>query len=138
MNHRIVLLIGAVCTIFASISPAGADDPKTTRVQAKSAVSLLITFPKAIAGFFAGVAVGTQICFVRKLPQEVSTGAHGFVGSVVKDDNNKFFLVPACALWLPCAAFITTLEAPAYALKDAYRAEKPFSKEQFSLGELDP
>ncbi len=33
---------------------------------------------------------------------------------------------------------MTALEAPAYSLRGAYMADKPFSKEQFSLTELDP
>lgn len=114
------------------------DDVQNKAPSNKENGRWLLRGPKAIAGCCAGFVIGTPICFARKLPQETKDGAHGIVGSIVKDNNNKFLLVPATLVYLPAACVALTLEAPTYALKDAYMANKPFSKEQFSLGKLDP
>jgi hypothetical protein len=96
----------------------------------------IAAWPLCIAGFTCGTIVGTPICFVRKLPSEVRNLAHGFVGSIT-DCESKFLLIPAGIAWLPFAGTAALMEAPVYACKGAYMAEKPFSKEQFSLGLLD-
>jgi hypothetical protein len=134
--HQFVSAITAAGMGCVAIPPAWADDPKPTSVQARSGGSRLVAWPKAIAGFCAGAIVGTPICFVRKFPSEVTQGAHGFVGSLGSNDNKKLLFVPACVAWLPVAGVVSAMEAPGFALKDAYTAEKPFSKEQFSLGDL--
>src|SRR5271170_3057385 len=82
MHHSFVSSMAAICFACTSFSPAWADDPKTTNVQAKSGAWHLVALPKAIAGFCAGVVVGTPICFARKFPQEVSAGGHGLLGSI--------------------------------------------------------
>jgi hypothetical protein len=138
MYHKFLISITAVGITCASIPTAWAADPQIKKSQAKGTASHLVALPKAIAGFFTGAIIGTPICFVRKFPQEVNQGAHGFVGSIKDHDDNKLLLIPASIAWLPVAGFITALEAPAYAVKDAYIAKTAFSKEQFSLGELDP
>lgn len=124
-----------------STNPAWADDPNaikpTAATQPKSGASHLVAWPKAVAGFCAGAIIGTPICFVKKFPKEASDGAHSFVGSIGNNDNKKLLYIPVYAAWLPVASFITLCEAPGYAIRDAYMAEKPFSKEQFSLVPLD-
>ena len=143
-KHRnLIFSIAALGSACISTVPAWADDPQTTsvqaptNVQAKSAASHITALPRAIAGFCAGVVVGTPICFARKFPQEVKNGAHGFIGSIGSTEDSKLLFIPACVAWVPVALVITSVEAPGYAVKDAYTAEKAFSKEQFSLGELD-
>jgi hypothetical protein len=138
MQSNFILSTSIVAIACLSAAPARADDQKTTTVQAKNPTSHLVALPRAIAGFCAGVVVGTPICFARKFPQELSEGAHGFLGSIVSNDDKKELLLPAYVVWLPVAGVVTALEAPGYAIKDAYTAEKAFSKEQFSLGEMDP
>jgi len=143
MHQNFALSLAAVGIACVSIPPAWADDPKATNapaapnVQSKSGASHLVALPKAIAGFCAGAIIGTPICFVRKFPKELNDGAHSFVGSIADNDNKKLLFVPAYVAWIPFAGFISLCEAPALAIKGAYTAEKPFSKEQFSLGELD-
>lgn len=90
-----------------------------------------------VAGFCAGFVVGIPINFVRYLHRETLDGAHALVGSLVKDNNNPILLVPASVASLPAATIVAAMEAPAYAFKNAYMAQKPFSKEQFSLGKLE-
>jgi hypothetical protein len=46
------------------------------------------------------------------------------------------YLLPAGAFWLPFALATSIMEAPVYAVRNSWMAEKPFSKEQFSLGEM--
>jgi hypothetical protein len=134
-KYHLAFATAAVGVVCMSIPAAWADDPQATKVQTKKGARLL-AFPKAIAGFCVGALVGTPICFVRKFPSEVTEGAHGFVGSIGSNDSKKLLFVPACVAWMPVAGVVSALEAPGFALKDAYTAEKPFSKEQFSLGEL--
>ena len=71
------------------------DDVQNKAPSNKENGRWLLRGPKAIAGCCAGFVIGTPICFARKLPQETKDGAHGIVGSIVKDNNNKFLLVPA-------------------------------------------
>ena len=103
----------------------------------KGVFGTLFSMPKTIAGVCSGIVVGTPVCFIKKLPQETLEGGRGFVGSIIPNENNKLLLIPACAAWLPVAAVITAIESPGYALRNSWMAEKPFSKEQFSLTELD-
>ena len=85
-----------------------------------------------IPGVCLGTAVGLPVCLFRRLGHDIVEGAHGMVG----DTNNKLLLVPAAALWSPLAFCTAAMECPVYAIRDAWMAEKPFSKEQFSLGEM--
>jgi hypothetical protein len=93
--------------------------------------------PVRIASVCAALVVGTPVCFVRKLPQEAKQGAEGLAGSIFGETHNRFLLIPAGLLWFPAASAISAMEAPGYALRDAWMADQPFSKEQFSLGALD-
>jgi hypothetical protein len=86
--------------------------------------------PKRTLGFFAGAVVGTPVCVVRKFKDEEINGTRGIAG----DTSNPLLLIPAGAFWLPLALLYTGMEAPAYAIKNSWMADKPFSKEQFSLG----
>jgi hypothetical protein len=103
----------------------------------KGAFRTLFGMPKTIAGVCSGIVIGTPVCFIKKLPQETLEGGRGFVGSIIPNENNKLLLIPACAAWLPVATVMAAIESPGYALRDSWMAEKPFSKEQFSLTELD-
>lgn len=127
---------GPMAASPASAPPAAAATTPATAPAPKSMGARVASWPLCIAGFTCGTVVGTPICFVRKLPSEVKNLAHGFVGSIT-DHESKFFLIPVGIFWLPFAGTAALMEAPVYAFKDAYMAEKPFSKEQFSLGQLD-
>jgi hypothetical protein len=67
----------------------------------------------------------------------VSEGAHNIADSIDESGNNKVLLAPAVVIWSPFAFLISMVEAPGYSLRNAWTAEKPFSKEQFSLDKLD-
>lgn len=85
-----------------------------------------------IPGVCLGTAVGLPVCLFRRFGHDIVEGAHGMVG----DTDNKLLLVPAAALWSPLAFCTAAMECPVYAIRDAWMADKPFSKEQFSLGEM--
>jgi hypothetical protein len=136
MNKQILSIATVACALAAAVLPVCAQGSGGSALSSSSMGARLAAAPLNIIGIACGAIVGTPICFARKLPQEISEGAHGIVGSIT-DHKSKFLLVPAGFVWLPCAGFVSLLEAPVYAWKDAYMAEKPFSKEQFSLGKLD-
>jgi hypothetical protein len=139
MLKQLVSLSLMSCSIHMSVLAAGsqAQGPTNSSKPTKSVPARLANVPVCAAGFCTGFVVGTPVCFARKLKQEVSEGAHGLVGSIVTDNNNPALLVPAGIFWFPAAMFVAGMEAPAYAWRDAWMADKPFSKEQFSLGNLD-
>ncbi len=157
MKNQTILLATILYVVLATLSPAWADDPPAASAGAdpsgaaaipapntgsgaagvsKPMRARLASWPLSIAGFACGTVVGTPICFVRKLPSEWHNLAYGFTGSIT-DNQNKLLSIPAGIAWLPFSATAALMEAPVYAFKDAYMAEKPFSKEQFSLGQLD-
>lgn len=122
----------------STMTPVMADQsPPSSTATKKSRAAGLAKMPLHLVGFCAGTVIGTPICALRKFPQEMNEGGHGFIGSIT-DSDNKLWLIPGGILWLPFAMVTSTMEAPFYALKNAWIAEQPFSKEQFSLGELDP
>ena len=135
MNKALTSLIVATLSWSGSVALPATNAANSTPNKA-SHTSLKA--PRAIAGFCAGVVVGTPVCFVRKLPHEISEGGHGLAGSIVEDSNNKFVLVPATLAWSPFACVVALIQSPASACKNAWEAQKPFSKEQFSLEWLEP
>ena len=134
---KIAIVPVILLALSSAPSNAFADAQQSNSPPAKSVKSHWKTVPISLAGFSIGVVVGTPICFVRKLPQEAKRGAFGLAQSIRDNTQNKMLIYPAGALWLPAATFVSVLESPGYAFRDAYLAEKPFSKEQFSLGTLD-
>jgi hypothetical protein len=89
--------------------------------------------PKKTLALVVSSFAGVPIAMVRRYAHAEVDGAHGMVG----DTENKFLLIPAGILWLPFAACLGVMEAPGCALKNSfYNFDKPFSKEQFSLGEM--
>ena len=127
------LLVAACLTSMAPVLADGQSKPAATKNSPSSTSNALLMVPGFVAGFF----VGMPIYFVRKLPHDIAEQTHGIVGTVVKDENNKVLAVPALAFALPMAAIVVALETPVCSLHNAWMAEKPFSKEQFSLGDLD-
>lgn len=88
--------------------------------------------PAMMAGVCVGIVIGTPVCFFRRFRHDAVRGAHGIVG----DTDSPVLLGAATAAWIPLAAFTATMEAPVYAVRNSWMAEKPFSKEQFSLGDM--
>jgi hypothetical protein len=154
MKKQVSTIISLLSALLATTTPAWPEDTSSVPAQTnlaqgqpaappaaatgtqKTGAARIAAWPVCVAGFACGAIVGIPICFVRKLPDEFHNLAHGFVGSIT-DNEKKYFLIPAGIAWLPFSASAALIEAPAYAWKNAYMAEKPFSKEQFSLGQMD-
>ena len=136
---KYIATLTVTVAVFIGSSPMVLADPQPSSTTSRTNSHNLLSAPKRLAGVCFGVVVGTPICFMRKLPQELKEGAEGLAGSIVEDKGSANpFLIPAGLVWAPCAVLMTALEAPAYAFRDAYMAERPFSKESFSLSQLDP
>lgn len=102
MKMTLIFLTSAAIWV-AFLSPVNADGGQATAQSTKSTSSHWMGGPKAVVGLCAGFVIGTPICFARKISQETREGAHGIVGSIVKDDNNKVLLIPATIVYLPPA-----------------------------------
>ena len=128
------------CLSLATALPTWADAPAQPVVAKPAQKSTPLSGRQRALmapGFCLGLIIGTPICFARKLPQETIKGARGLVGSIVDNDSIPWLVAPAAVCWLPPATIISLVEAPAYAWRNAWMADQPFSKEQFSLGTLD-
>jgi hypothetical protein len=93
----------------------------------------LARLPVYIAGIATGAAVGMPISLVRRCIWEEKQGIQGLVG----DSQNKVAIVSAGVFWLPFSAFLGAAEAPVMGPVNSLKNyDKPFSKEQFSLGAI--
>lgn len=130
MNKIFVFSLSLACCCLASACPAVADaatNPPTSPKSSSSKASI----PTRILGAVVGAFVGTPICFVRRSISDEKEGIRGIIG----DTDNKVALVSAGAFWLPLGVATGFLEAPCYSFKHSMcHTDKPFSKEQFSLG----
>lgn len=87
--------------------------------------------PKRALGVVCGTIVGTPVNVIRRPIAEEKYG----IRSMVKDTEKKRLTIPAAIFYFPFAVTVGVLESPASALKrSVLNADKPFSKEQFSLG----
>lgn len=133
MNKKYISLVASAVLVVSLLSPALAQSQANQPQSRKVSGLHLLKLPKAIAGFCAGFVVGTPVCFVKKMPGEISDGAHGIVDGVTDNNDNKLLFITAAILWLPAASITSLVEAPCYSLRNAWKADKPFSKEQFSI-----
>ncbi len=91
------------------------------------------TLPFKSVAFAVGAVVGTPICMARKIVDEEKDGIKGCVG----DTDKQHMRIIAGMFWLPFAATVGAAEAPVYStINSLVNADKPFSKDQFSLGEM--
>lgn len=89
--------------------------------------------PVYLAGIATGACVGMPISLVRRFIWEEKQGIQGLCG----DSKNKVAILSAGAFWLPFSAFLGAGEAPVMGPVNSLRHyDKPFSKEQFSLGPI--
>lgn len=112
--------------LVVQLVPADAASP------AKSSSSSLLSAPLAVMGICAGFVVGSPIAIARRFVHDEKSGTRGIAG----DTSNPWLLAPAAVISLPFAAISGFCEGPVYAFRNSYMADKPFSKEQFSLGEM--
>ncbi len=94
----------------------------------------LSALPMRVCSIVAGTVVGTPVCMVRCSIWEEKYATRGMVG----DTDDKFLQVAAGTAWVPLGLLTGIPEAPFSALKRSYiNSDKPFSKDQFSLGHID-
>jgi len=104
----------------------------TSNVPAKKTPAN-VPFHKKFVSFLAGTVVGVPVCMVRRSKYEDWYAVHGMVG----DSDNKLARATLGTLWFPFAVVTGVCEAPFDGAINAFRnTDKPFSKDQFSLGEL--
>ena len=107
--------------------------PTTDANPTKQASGTKVAMPTRIAGCIAGTFVGIPVCMVRRSKFENWYAVHSMVGNT----GNKAARVTLRVLWAPFAVITGVCEAPADGTVNAIRySSKPFSKDQFSLGEL--
>jgi hypothetical protein len=92
------------------------------------------SLPKRALGLVCGTVVGTPVCVVRKSIDEEAYAVNG----MVSDTSKKKARMLAGFFWLPFAVFTGAVEAPVFAARNSLKAEEPFSKEQFSLSDVQP
>lgn len=131
----------STCAAFGLVLSTGlsglCDPPPSPGAPSSSTPAPHLLAPLSLVGVCIGTVVGTPICFFRYWQREERNGTHGLIGSLVNNENNRALLLPAAIMSLPAATIIASLEAPVYGFKNAYMANRPFSKEQFSLGKLE-
>jgi|SRR5271156_1807860 len=94
----------------------------------------LSALPLRVCSIVTGTIVGTPVCMLRCSVWEEKYATKGMVG----DTDDKFLQTAAGTFWLPLGAMTGVCEAPFSALKRSYaNSDKPFSKDQFSLGHID-
>jgi hypothetical protein len=74
------------------------------------------------------------VCIVRKSIDEEKCGINGMIGT----NDNKAAQVAAGVFWFPFAAFTGAVESPVYAAINSLRADEPFTKQQFSISNVNP
>jgi hypothetical protein len=107
---------------------------QTTASTKKAKKSFSIgQLPVYLAGIATGAAVGMPVSLVRRSIWEEKQGIQGLCG----DSKNKLAIISAGAFWLPFSAFLGAAEAPVMGPVNSLKNyDKPFSKDQFSLGAL--
>ncbi|MBX9724478.1 MAG: hypothetical protein K2X81_23915 [Candidatus Obscuribacterales bacterium] len=120
-------MLGILSLSATSVAMADTVTSKPTSASSKGSDA-----PLMVLGVPAGFVAGTPICFLRRFAHDEASGTRGIVG----ESNNKMLLLPAGAVYLPFAIFTSFVEAPVYAFRNSWMADKPFSKDQFSLGEM--
>lgn len=130
VSHQAVWADDADSTPLRGTSPAAAPAPSTSSSKKSFSIGRLPVF---IAGVATGAFVGMPISLVRRFIWEEKQGIQGLVG----DSTNKAAIVSAGAFWLPFSALLGCSEAPVMGPVNSIKNyDKPFSKEQFSLGAI--
>jgi hypothetical protein len=118
----------------ATPEPASPPTSTTSTANPASTRGTKASLPKKALGLVFGAVVGTPVCVVRKTIDEEKYGINGMIGTT----NKKSAQVAAGIFWAPFALFTGTVESPVYSAIHSLNADEPFSKEQFSLGDVKP
>ena len=138
MNRTIASLALAML-LLGNTAASAADDPKATPAPAAKTSSSagsdgIGKYPARALSFILGAAVGIPVAIVKKTPGEVMTATKDLVG----ETDNPFILVPAGIVFgVPAGLLSGTLLGTFVGAKNALFSDEPFSKESFSLDDLD-
>jgi len=123
-----------------SAPAAAATDPnaKTPAKPAKSGSGASVGLPARVAGFTAGVIVGTPICIIRRTHLEIKQGEHDLIGDVDTWWKKGLFVFPGLLMAVPYGGISGGVGGCMYSVKNAWTNSKdePFSKDTFSLGDV--
>ncbi|HEY9786471.1 MAG TPA: hypothetical protein V6D17_13775 [Candidatus Obscuribacterales bacterium] len=123
------ILAAALCSLAVTTSvylPASAKDIGET-------AKAVFMVPVKLVSFSAGALVGTPIAVVRMTSKNTVQATKDISGK----DANPIKVGFASLLGLPIGVVTGTVEGGYYGMENAaIHTDKPFSKEQFSLGEL--
>lgn len=120
-----VILVSSLCFSQGCLADGS---PKASSPSTGSTTNI----PLMGIGICSGFILGTPVCIARRFVHDDIQDSKGLVG----DTENPLKLIPGILVSLPFAAFTSFCEGPVYAFRNSYMAEKPFSKEQFSLGDM--
>lgn len=131
MKKSLVSSLTVVSVSLMSLLPAGAEEPK--EMVKNSAM-----FPVKALAVGAGLVVGTPVAVVRQTAER----SIGITGDFADKIGGKDSLPPvlfASVLAVPFGLLVGSAEGIYFGGKNAIQhgVEKPFSKESFSLGELE-
>lgn len=138
MSKAITTLL-CVCTFSVSTAmpaPVAAQTSASTRTVSSSLTNCIETLPTRVPSFLVGAVGGVPIAMVRKTVK----GATDTAKIGLEDRKYKWLMiVPTFVLGVPLAAVGGFIDGPFCSLHNAwvYSADHPFSKEAFSLGELE-
>jgi hypothetical protein len=118
---------------------ATAPNGKTPAKPAKSAKGgATAALPARVAGFTAGVIVGTPICIIRRTHLEIKQGEHDLIGDVDTWWKKGLFVFPGLLMAVPYGGISGGVGGCMYSVRNAWQNSKdePFSKDSFSLGDV--
>lgn len=137
MIRQHVAILLALAVSIASFSPALADDasPKVSTAPSVSGSSGGTSLGVRLIAFSIGFLVGTPIAMARKTGDETISGLKDIVG----ESRNPLLVIPFGALSAVPGAISGIFQGPFYAAKNSWTNsdDAPFSKESFSLGDMD-
>ena len=123
-------IVAATLSVFAlsaaTAAPALAGDD--------SPVMKVFMFPVKVVAFGTTAVVGTPVAVVRMSAKNSCESTKSIAG----DKGNPLVTGMAALAGVPFGIFTGTLEGSYYGMKNAaMNTDKPFSKDAFSLGDLD-
>ncbi|MBX9690482.1 MAG: hypothetical protein K2X27_27450 [Candidatus Obscuribacterales bacterium] len=124
MSRNLAPLL-AVCITLAGLLPAKADD----------SLKGVAMIPVRLLAFATGAVVGTPIAVVRKTASNTTEMS----GELSGKSDNPLLRGGSALVILPFAVFKGGLEGLYMGTANSWKnsSEKPFSKDSFSLGDMD-
>ena len=117
-------LAGMIVSVLA-VAPAQADDD--------GVLSVVVGMPMKGASVATSMVVGIPVAIVRKSTEATKDQTKKVAG----DNANPVMTGFSALVGLPIGIMSGTIDGSRTGFKNALKCDKPFTKEQFSLGDLD-